>query len=522
MINNLKYSLDIDTIYTTNSFIYLLRKLPILKDLITDDIYSSTFIKKIIQILVPVYLFLKMLVLKFFYYFLIFSLSYYFFPNYLIKTYFHVYFFLTLLGIFINNKLLNVTKKKYFSLIIFQMEGTSYFKSILWSNQIINTILNTICILFFNDLIMAPLKYSIMMIILTISTRLIGESLNIIFYKKKNYIWYSNSKLYGLVLIIFLGIILLPFIHIFIPINWLMCLTIIIGIISCFSLKYLLDIKDYKQMYQKLVQVVDIMNPKNDKDYLKQAMVDVRDKDKKIDQKRIEKKKGYDYFNTIFFERHREILVRSAKKYSLLSIGVYIVLAYLLITKTSYQESIKNFLENRLGWFVLIMYFVNRGAIITQAMFFNCDHAMLTYSFYRAPKVILELFKKRLQTVAKVNLLPATVIGIGNTILFVLLKENNILIIGTSFLFVLVLSVLFSIHYLVIYYLLQPFNKNLEVKKASYSFVTLGTYFLCYTMTSISINSTFLSLLGIIITIVYTIIALKLVYHFAPKTFKLN
>ena len=135
----------------------------------------------------------------------------------------------------------------------------------------------------------------------------------------------------------------------------------------------------------------------------------------------------------------------------------------------------------------------------------------------------MELFKKRLQTVVKVNLLPAFVIGIGNTILLYISSNNySILTVITSFIFVLLLSIFFSVHYLVIYYLLQPFNKDMEVKKASYSIATLGTYIFSYMMTSVVINSTILSILGILFTIGYAGIALLLVYKFAPKTFKLN
>ena len=522
VFHNLKESLDIDITYTTNSIIFILRKLPILKDLITDDIYSSSGLKSLIRFIAPIYLFFKMLVIKFFYYFLIFFVAYRYFPSNLIRTYFHIFFFLTILGLFINNKLLNTSKKNYFSLLLFHMEATSYFRmNILW-NQIINLVLNSICIIFFNSLIMAPIKYSIILILLTIFTRLIGESLNIMFYKKQNYIWYSNTKLYGTVLLLALVFILLPFISIYIPIKWIVSITILLGIISIFSLKYLLSIKDYKQIFQRLSQVVDVMNSKNDKDYLKQGMVAIRDKDKSINNKKINKKKGYDSFNAIFFERHKEILLRSAKKYSVISVVVYSILIYLIFNKPNFDKDMLSFLYNRMGWFVAIMYIVNRGAIITQAMFFNCDHAMLNYNFYKTPKVILELFKKRLQTVIIVNLIPAFTIGIGNTIIFILLKETSFITIATSFLFVIVSSIFFSIHYLVIYYLLQPFNKKLEVKKASYSIATLVTYIISYMMTSVVINSTILSILGILFTIGYAGIALLLVYKFAPKTFKLN
>ncbi len=522
MIKQLKESLSIDTLYTTNSFIFLIRKLPILKDLITDDIYASKKIKQIIQKVVPLYLFLKLLVIKFFYYFVIFATSYYYFPKSLIKTFYHELFFLTMLGMFINNKMLNTSKKKYFSLLLFHMDGTSYFRNTLWWNQIESLLLNTICIAFFNSLLLAPLKYTIVFVILIFAVRLIGEAGNIIFYKKYHYIWYSNTILYGSIMISFLLFLLLPFINIYIPIKWLSTLTIFLVIISILAIKYLMKITDYKQIYQKLSHIVDVMNSKNDKDYLKQAMVEVKNKDKKIDNRKLKGKKGYDYFNTIFFERHKEILIRSAKKYSFIGIGIYTVLVYLLFKNNSFSEVVENFFKTRSGWFVVIMYFVNRGAIVTQAMFFNCDHAMLSYNFYRTPTVILGLFKKRLLTIMKVNLLPASVIGVGNIILFLLIKEHNIVVIITNCLFIITLSILFSIHYLVIYYLMQPFNKELEVKKASYSFVTLGTYIVCYEVANAKINSTLLSIGGIIFTIIYALISLRMVYKYAPKTFKLN
>ena len=125
-------------------------------------------------------------------------------------------------------------------------------------------------------------------------------------------------------------------------------------------------------------------------------------------------------------------------------------------------------------------------------------------------------------TVSKVNLLPALVIGLGNVILLILSNDYNVLIIITTFLFIIFLSVFFSVHYLVIYYLLQPFNKNLEVKKISYSFVTLITYMVSYMMTNVTMNSITFSLLGLLFTAIYIILALYLVYRFAPKTFRLD
>jgi uncharacterized membrane protein YkvI len=45
---------------------------------------------------------------------------------------------------------------------------------------------------------------------------------------------------------------------------------------------------------------------------------------------------------------------------------------------------------------------------------------MLTYRIYRTPKVVLGLFKQRLKTLIKINLIPATIIALGLPLLLYL------------------------------------------------------------------------------------------------------
>ncbi len=522
MIKLLKKSLEIDITYSTNSILYILRQLPVLKDLITKDIYGSRGFKSFIRVVAMIWMFLKSLLFKFFYFFCIFSFVTATFPDAIIKSYFHIYFVLTVLGIFLNNKLLNMNKKLYISIVLFQMDGTKYLRSMILWNQFLNFILNSICMFFFGHLLSSPIQYSISLIVLTFFARLIGEALNIWYYQKYHYIWYSNLKLYWTIVLGLLAVTALPGIDIYIPFVGIMITTGCFVLLGSFAFRYLWKIANYKLFIHKISSVTNIMDTKNDKDYLRQAMVSVREKDKEIDAKKIEGKKGYDLFNTIFFERHKEILLRSAKKYSVICIGIYIVASYVCLQFPEYHDSMKSFLETKLGWFFLVMYFINRGAIITQAMFFNCDHSMLTYNFYREPNTVLGLFRKRLSTVVKVNLLPAAVIGVGNLVLLFLLGNTEPVTFITTFFYIIFLSVFFSVHYMVIYYLLQPFNKNLEVKKASYSIATFITYFVSYMATDIVMNSLMFSIIGLTFTILYIMISLFLVYRYAPKTFKLN
>lgn len=176
-----------------------------------------------------------------------------------------------------------------------------------------------------------------------------------------------------------------------------------------------------------------------------------------------------------------------------------------------------------LPYFVFIMYAINRGTGFTRALFMNCDHSLLTYSFYKQPKFVLKLFKIRLREIIKVNLLPAAVIGVGlASILYASGGTENWMDYGVIVVSILCLSVFFSVHYLTIYYLLQPYNAGTEMKSATYQIVLSITYFLCFIAMNIKMPTLTFGILCIAFCIIYCIVACILIYRFAPRTFKLR
>ena len=143
-------------------------------------------------------------------------------------------------------------------------------------------------------------------------------------------------------------------------------------------------------------------------------------------------------------------------------------------------------------------------------------------NFYKEPKVITELFKKRLITLIKINLIPAIIIAIGLPIILFLTGGINVIDYLNIFIFIICTCIFFSVHYLVIYYLLQPYNKDMKIKNPMYSIISAITYFCCYILTKVNINLTLFCILAIIFTISYIFISLILVYKKAFKTFKLK
>ena len=118
----------------------------------------------------------------------------------------------------------------------------------------------------------------------------------------------------------------------------------------------------------------------------------------------------------------------------------------------SFKTKTNEFLLAYLPYFVFIMYLINRSSSVTQAMFMNCDHSMLTYRIYRTPKVILGIFKERLKTLITINLLPAFLIGGGLALLLYLSGgTDNPVNYAILFVSIISMSIFFSVHYKILF-----------------------------------------------------------------------
>ena len=231
----------------------------------------------------------------------------------------------------------------------------------------------------------------------------------------------------------------------------------------------------------------------------------------------------FEYLNELFIKRHQKILWKSTKKITYVSMAVIAAVLLGFVLMPELKEGVNGVLLLYLPYFVFVMYMINRGTGFTRALFVNCDHSLLTYSFYKVPGQILKLFRIRLWGIMKVNLLPAVIIGAGvNLLLFAsggTDKPLNYLIIFVS---IVGLAVFFSVHYLTMYYLLQPFNAGSEVKNGFYKLIMSLTYIVCYVMWQAEISLSGFGIGVIIFCVLYSVIACLLVYKLAWKTFKIR
>ena len=291
---------------------------------------------------------------------------------------------------------------------------------------------------------------------------------------------------------------------------------IVIGIGVC---PYVLRFQRFREMYRLLLQKGPVQ--------IKASMKEVQNKNSwdmiSQDQKITSQKTGYAYFNDLFIKRHKRILWRSSKRMTLICLGIVVFTGILEVFLAEAKEVVQGFVLNYLPYFVFILYSFNSSKSVVQAMFRNCDHSMLTYSFYRRPDVILSLFRLRLRSLIVINLMPALVLAIGLPILLSISHaDESIWVYPIVFICIVSTSIFFSIHYLTSYYLLQPYNEFTETKSATYGIVMSLTYIVCFAFIYIRMSTYVFGTIMSLFCILYILIAYKLVYAKAPKTFRLR
>lgn len=524
MIKTFKISLSLKNAYLVNAILFSLKQVPLLKKLLPAKLYQNKTLKIFANIFSITKEIVSTFVGKFLNIFIILNLINYLYINHLKdKIFVHILLFLSVIGALLNSNIFSLTKDKYYALFLLRMDAKKYTLS-NYIYYILKIIIGFMpfTILYQKDTNL-PLWFCIILPFCIAGIKLIVAAFSLYNYEKNNK--KHNKNLYSKFFWFFIGILLiaafiLPLFNIVVAKNisiTIFLLCFLLGIISFFKVA---SFKNYLEINKELLQnKLYIMDENITTKTLKENTENNISKDKSIKSE----KQGFEYLNELFIKRHKKILWNSVKITSYTFIFIIFAIIALLFFKVEYKPKINQIIKNILPFFTFIMYVINKGSNFTQALFMNCDHSLLTYSFYKKPKFILKLFQIRLREIIKINLLPAIVIGIGILlILYMTGGGDNLFDYVVIFTSIICMSIFFSIHYLTIYYLLQPYNAQTELKSVTYSIVTSTTYLMCYLLTKKPMPIMSFGIFAILFCIIYIIIASILVYIFAPKTFKIR
>lgn len=520
MISTFFLSFRLKNAYRVNSILYSLKQLPIIKRILPEKLYGVRGLKILGNIISAIWEFIMIFLGKFLYIAFMIAAMLGIYQTNSAATFLHIFFFLTICGGLMNTYLFDPTKDKYYAMFLMNMDAKEYTIS-NYLYQMIKVLIGFLpftC--FYGMSVGLPLWITILCPIFVMMVKTFINSLSLIDFKRTKKVKNENlptSVVWILLLVLLVCAYALPYISIVMP-TWLFLIFFglslglgIFGFYQIFHFPYYRFL--YKQLLTNAPLVIDQTSIRRDAS-LSQI---------ELDTSLNSTKEGFSYFHELFVKRHRKILTKAIKKQTIVLVGIAIVMSFLVKVNASVASTTNHLMLVFLPYFVFIMYMLNRGTTLTQAMFMNCDHAMLSYRIYRKPNVILGLFKERLKTLIGLNLIPATVIGFTLALLLFLSGgTSNVYNYFVLFFSILAMSVFFSVHYLVMYYLLQPYNVHTEMKSSTYSVVQGVTYFVCYYMMQLRLPTFYFGLSVTAFCILYSLLSLWFAYRLAPKTFNLR
>lgn len=524
MIKTFLVSQKLKNTYKVNNILFSLKQIPLVKKILPISLYKNKGLKifaNIISIIIELFtiFFTKPLYLSAM---ILFPATLYdvdFTNNFL-----HILTFLTIAGTLLNCHFFHATKDKFYAICLLKMDAKKY----ILSNYFY--FLFKITLGFLLACLLLGVMFDINLFIcflvpVFVACAKISVSAFLLLHSTKSKKIFNEDKPTPLRWTFILTCIALAYAlpNFGIAINStiflvLTALSLILGIPSCI---YIWRFANYTSIYKRLLTLSTVV-------FSLSATVTQTNKlasEKQIDTSIVDTKgkTGYAYFHELFVKRHRKILTRSGKNTAIFALVAVLSALIGVFISEDFAKTVNNFTLTFLPYCLYIMLIINRGQVVTKAMFMNCDHSMLSYRFYRQPSAILELFTKRLMTLISINLMPAIIIAIGLPILLYFSGGTDT-IINYFVLFVSIISmaVFFSVHFLILYYLLQPYNIEASVKSSMYPIAIAITYLAVFVIFNFRLPTMSFGIFMIVFMLVYIPLAIGIAYKFAPRTFKLR
>lgn len=529
MLKTLHQIYKVNTSSSINAFLYFLKKLPILKSKLKNINYSFLKFKKAIGIVSVIYNGISAPIKSF----LIFLLIY--LPSiFIAEENAHlalptlILFFYYVLRI-AGTELLATDFKKFIMVKQLRMNPKNYALATVIPNEIVKFLGKAIIFTLFLNFSPFGL-YGVVLAISISFFAIFSEAIHLLIYDKYNITMANHNTL---LVIVYFAIYVVGYALAFIsPLNiFLNILISPIFIIVTIALGiwggiYLYRYDGYAKAINETNNVENMVKVKNAVAEAQFGSVKINEKDyenQDLNTNKFTNKEGYNYLNAIFFDRHKRIVYRPMMIKSLIIVGIF--LAFIIVVEFFYKELgflIGNGIYERFTLFVFAMYILCNSERTVKSMFHNCDITLLRYGFYKKGDALLKMFFLRLLRIIHSNLIPTTILAIGVGFSITHYTFIEFMDVIPIILLLYALALFFSVHYIFMYYIFQPFTTSMQVKNPFYSIINFMVYFISYMLIQVPAPPTIFLPMIIGLLVLYIIVAILLVYNKAPQTFRIK
>lgn len=535
MIRTFISSFNVSFSESVNTFIYFLKRVPLIGKKVPDSLYKKTKAKIVIGIISEMLGIIWSILKKGLYLALMIILPAYFMTQGtggFFTKFLHMFFFLNIIyGSIMNSVVFDYTDRSAFNMItLMRADAREYYLSAMIYKYITNFIYFIIPMIIAGKVVGFSIIKALTMLVLLTSFRFIGECFNIFIYIKTGKV-FLKENIFVLVFIIIILMLAygMSFLDLYINLDPILFNGFVVAgvlVLGAASLFYLWNYKGYTIIAKELLTKENLFDIKAFESDMRFG--DVKLKEDKISKEELisklyEEKQGYEYLNAIFFKRHRKMLVNPIKMRVIIIAVSFLAFSALIIFMPDLKEKVFSAILKSTPILLFCMYMLSTGEKICKAMFYNCDLSLLRYGYYREPKAILLNFTIRLKFTVLLNIIPAAALCVSIAgILIIAGFGAKLISIVPLFLCILCLACFFSIHNLFMYYAIQPYTAQLTVKSPLYKFMNFIVYMVSYACLRIRTSSYVFTVVVIAVTIIYMTVALILTYKVAPKTFKLK
>ncbi len=515
MKKTLKLCLDLKVAYGINMVFDLLKKLPLIGKHLPLNLYSSYKLKNFCALIAIIFEFVSIFLGKFLYYLCFFYLPLNLYHSDLGATFLHIFLLLTLIGLLSNTALFSPDKEAYYAIVDLNVDAREYILTNFCYKLLKMGLGYLVLFIIVGYIYGLNAFYVIVMILGVTSLKIMMAYFKLYYYDSKIMSFINKTGFYFILLLLALAYLG--------PISTKVMPNLLVLIVFSFAIlfvyPFIQKISSYKhyRLFAKR-ELNKFMNGQNQLKGLSKFLSEKRISD---DASISSNKSGLAYLNELFIKRHRSLLYTTSKRQSIVSLGIFLALIVCALVINEDLDGLRSMILSYLSYFVFIMYILNRGSEFTKCLFMNCDHSLLSYAFYKEPANLLKLFRLRLVELIKVNLPPALSISFGLSALLGVSGEREPINYLIIFLVIIMLSIFFSIHHLVLYYLLQPYNLE-GVKSIAFSVVSFISYLLALIFMYLRLPNLIFGICTIVFCLVYSLLSFYLVYRFGAKTFKLR
>ena len=467
-----------------------------------------------------------------------------------------IFFFMNILaGSFVNSKICACDEKDYLFVGLLRIDARKYFLLKVFKSQITQIIYYTVFMLVAQHIFDGDIKNTLLYMVGFAAFRFIGEAFRLYLndrfgmpFTDKNKLLYILYNAYTVV--IFFAAYGTTFVLLFLKYPMEMkkivfpdiCVIaanpvfiVVSLILAAFSIRYIINYKNYPFVAKRLAGFSTVMQQKAEVEEVSKVNKNIETddlKEKEIGKHIFEEKEGYEYLNAIFFERHKKIFSRPRKLKTVIS---FIIMAAsivgLIVFKAgstakefnSFANDMWNAMDRVMTIFVFLMYCITSGRSITRALFYNCDHSLMKYGYYRRPDAILKNFRIRLRFMLKSELPMVVVLCVGFVIDTIIIgKADQWVKLLSIIVCIVLLSIFYSVVYLCMYYIFQPYTEGGKETGVGYSVCKGVIYVASYSCLQIDTLPQYFAAIIMVITVVGLVAGYVLAYFMAPKRFVLK